>query len=84
MFNLHGSNDDEKILQFLITKKKRKKRMLIQVEKQTPTKMQTLLLIESLHCIQMAQLLRLQVFEWVLHGLEPPQPKGQGKKFNIQ
>lgn len=58
--------------------------MLIQVEKQTPTKMQTLLLIESLHCIQMAQLLRLQVFEWVLHGLEPPQPKGQGKKFNIQ
>lgn len=26
MFNLHGSNDDEKILQFLITKKKKKKK----------------------------------------------------------
>lgn len=37
--------------------------------------MQTLLQIESLHCIQMALLLNLQAFVQVLHAIEHPQPK---------
>lgn len=34
-----------------------------------------LLLIGSLYCTQMVQLLHLQVFVWVLPELEHPQPK---------
>ena len=37
--------------------------------------MQMLVLIETLLCIQMAQLLNLQAFAQVLHEIEHPQPE---------